>query len=281
MIPLGPVVARSRVKAIRAAVWSYLADSGRRSEWWPELRLEEGIGGSIVSQPVVEPAVEPTVDSVGERGGEQGSDGSDGASTGRQAEGTVDVWVEGHAVGFTWREAGEDRGTAVLMTLRSQGPETGVTITETGFDALSVPAERAAAAQRGWHELLAGLGAAVEAAGRVRSSEASSSPSGALEIAPEVVDGEVDDAGIVEIEIVEIEVEAEPQVGDHLELDTGSVPVVDRAVEDQGVGGEGRDADQDAIDNAAHDTVEIERLVEVEHPEEPGEPDFDAIIRGA
>ncbi|WP_162903796.1 SRPBCC domain-containing protein [Leucobacter sp. wl10] len=247
MIPLGPVVARSRVRAARAAVWSYLVDSGRRSEWWPGLQLEPGVGGAVA------------VRSAAEEGGE--------ASPARETEGAVDVWVEGHAFGFTWRESGEERTTAVLLTLRSQGHETGVTVTETGFDALAAPAERAAVSQQEWGRLLAELAGAVEAAAEAASD-------GALEVAPLEIEGEVD-AELVEVEAVEIEVEAEPQVGDRLELDTGSVPVV-----------EAQDArDAEVGDTAeAGDTIEVERLAVPGEPrdsDDPEEPDFDSIIRGA
>ncbi|WP_449282081.1 SRPBCC family protein [Leucobacter sp.] len=300
MIPLGPVVARSRLKAARTAVWSYLAEPERRAAWWPGLQLEAGVGGAIALR-AAETAAEPEDE--------------------RDAEGTVDVWVEGHAVGFTWREAGEDRGTAVLMTLRSQGRETGVTITETGFDALAAPAERAAASQRGWQELLAGLAAAIAGAEAAEDPDADpaeepaadaaehpaeepaesggedpdASTGGALEVAPEPVDGEVDDSEGADVEIVEVD--AEPQVGDHLELDTGSVRVVDAAdapgtlehgapegaverdaVED-GAAEEGPGAQAAAeYETSEHDTIEIQRLVEAEKPEEP---DFDTLIRGA
>ncbi|MBL3687963.1 SRPBCC domain-containing protein [Leucobacter zeae] len=143
MIPLGPVVARSRVKASRADTWSYLVDSDLRTEWWPELRLEPGVGGAVA---------------------EQWSEGAGDESVSRDASGAVDVWVEGHAIGFTWREAGDDRDTAVLLTLRTQSGGTGITITETGFDALPSPAERAAASQEGWKVLLGDLTAAIDAA---------------------------------------------------------------------------------------------------------------------
>jgi uncharacterized protein YndB with AHSA1/START domain len=300
------------VKAARTAVWSYLAESERRAAWWPGLQLEAGVGGTIAVH----------------GGAESGT-----AADEREAEGAVDVWVEGHAVGFTWREAGEERGTAVLMTLRSQGRETGVTITETGFDALAAPAERAAAAQRGWQGLLAELTAAIEAAGGAEpaedadvpvedpdadradagdesadpagatvepsadtatdtgteadtdtdadtteqgSEESDASASGALEISPEAVDGEVDDSEGSDVEIVEVE--AEPQVGDHLELDTGSVQVLEAVDLPAAVEHGTSENDSAENDTSENDTVEIQRLVEAE---KPVEPDFDTLIRGA
>ncbi|QBE48574.1 SRPBCC family protein [Leucobacter triazinivorans] len=317
MIPLGPVVARSRVKAVRPDVWSYLAEPARRAAWWPQLQLETGVGGGIAV-----------------RGGEDSGASAEGQPDGAPAvEGTVDVWVEGHALGFTWRESGSERGTAVLMTLRSQGGETGVTITETGFDALAAPADRAAAAQRDWQELLSGLAAAVdqhraetiadgegaEAAegpvaegpadtatrepagdapesGAQRDEDPGADTAGELEVAPEAVDGEVDDEDGSEVEIVEVD--AEPQVGDRLEIDTGSVPVVE--TEDPQLPA---DSDSGAFRGVGaewvaedHDTVEVQRLQDPEAAEDPeaakdpetsdaskasNEPDFDTLIRGA
>ena len=143
MIPLGPVVARSRLRAPRSAAWSYLVDPGLRAEWWPELSLVPGVGGAVA---------------------ERWTEESGETSVSRDASGEVDVWVDGHAIGFTWREAGDERPTAVLVTLRSQGAETGITVTETGFDALPSPAERAAASQEGWEVLLRDLAAAIDAA---------------------------------------------------------------------------------------------------------------------
>ncbi|SJN11060.1 hypothetical protein FM113_10860 [Leucobacter sp. 7(1)] len=143
MIPLGPVVARARLQAARSAAWAYLADADRRAEWWPELRLEPQVGGAIA---------ERWTEDTGE------------TSVSRDASGTVDVWVEGHAIGFTWREAGDLRDTAVLLTLRSQGEETGITVTETGFDGLPESAARAAGSQDGWQVLLRDLSLAVASA---------------------------------------------------------------------------------------------------------------------
>lgn len=143
MIPLGPVVARSKVGVARSDVWTFLADRGRRAEWWPELRLDGTVGGTVA---------------------ERWSEGEGESAVSRDASGVIDVWVDGHAIGFTWREAGDDRDTAVLLTLRTQGPETGITVTETGFDALPGAADRAAASQEGWAVLLRDLTAAITAA---------------------------------------------------------------------------------------------------------------------
>ena len=288
MIPLGPVVARSRVKASRIDTWSYLVEADLRSEWWPELRLEPEVGGSVA---------------------EQWSEGEGDESVSRDASGTIDVWVEGHAIGFTWREAGDERDTAVLLTLRTQSGGTGITITETGFDALPKPAERAEASQEGWKVLLNDLSAAIDAAvdagalaaaavvggGAVAAGVAGAAGAAAVEgpADAETADGETTDelaedaesagesegagaeeAGadaadadadapaapvggeldtvpvVLDGEVVEsasddddeIVLDPEPQLGDHLELDTGSISIV--SDDDAGDSSNGDAADQ-------------------------------------
>ncbi|WP_336660562.1 SRPBCC family protein [Leucobacter sp. USHLN153] len=225
MIPLGPVVARSRVGVARAAAWAFLIDSDRRSEWWPELQLDPRVGGSV---------------------SERWSEGEGEAAVSRDASGTIDVWVEGHAIGFTWREAGDERDTAVLVTLRTQGRDTGITVTETGFDALPAAAERAAASQEGWQVLLRDLTTALEAArdagefgetpddadaqgaASADASDGVAAETAAVELVEVEIEGEVDsdDAEESMDDTVAIELEAEPQVGDHPELETGPIAVI-------------------------------------------------------
>ncbi|UOQ61680.1 SRPBCC domain-containing protein [Leucobacter rhizosphaerae] len=175
-------MARNRVRAPRAAVWATVIDPELRKSWWPELELEPRVGGAVT---------------------ERWTETSGETAVSRDASGDVDVWVEGHAIGFRWSEAGDAHSTAVLVTLRSQGPETGITVTETGFDVLPSPAERAAASQDGWQVLLADLVASVEAA------IASGSLAGATETVPA---GETADA-------VDVDVEDDVEVEDELESD--------------------------------------------------------------
>ncbi|MFA5606126.1 MAG: SRPBCC domain-containing protein [Leucobacter sp.] len=155
MIPLGPVVARARVRAPRTGVWTYLVEGAPRQTWWPAASLETHLGGAITAQNVV-----ASGEGAGSRTGE------------------VDVWVEGHAIGFRWREAESENATSVLITLRSQGSDTGVTVTETGFDALDGAASRAAASLGAWEDLLAKLVSAVssDAAGVEGEGSASALP---------------------------------------------------------------------------------------------------------
>ncbi|MBP1327035.1 uncharacterized protein YndB with AHSA1/START domain [Leucobacter exalbidus] len=279
MIPLGPVVARSRTKASRAMVWAYLTDPSLRAQWWEPLQFDAGLGGSVQAQRV---------------GANADGEDADAESLSRDLVGAVDVWVAGHALGFSWKTEDEERGTAVLVTLRSQGYHTGVTVTETGFDALREGAARAAEAGYDWSRFVdalaeaslvevdldaraavaegqsentagagAGAGAAAgvaagvvgavaadaaptadDAAAEVAANDAAdntaidaaddsaisaeaqaAAEAAELELAPLEIDGELaeDDENL--LAEAAVEVEAEPAVGDHLELVTGPIAV--------------------------------------------------------
>lgn len=210
MIPLGPVVARARLQAARSAAWAYLADADRRAEWWPELRLEPQVGGAIA---------ERWTEDTGE------------TSVSRDASGTVDVWVDGHAIGFTWREAGDLRDTAVLLTLRSQGLETGITVTETGFDGLPESAARAAGSQDGWQVLLRDLSLAVASA-----VAAGTLPAGAEPAVPDlaVSDEAVSDQAVSDEAVPDLAA-PDQTVSDQAvsDLAVSDLAVPDQAVSDQ------------------------------------------------
>ncbi|MBK0417828.1 SRPBCC domain-containing protein [Leucobacter sp. CSA1] len=129
--------------ATRSSVWSLIVDAERREAWWPELELEPRLGGSVA---------------------ERWSEGEGPDRVARDASGEVDVFVDGHAIGFRWSEAGDERPTAVLITLRSLEEGTAVVVTETGFDALPGASARAAASAEGWQVLMQDLETAAEAA---------------------------------------------------------------------------------------------------------------------
>lgn len=338
MIPLGPVVARSRMNAARATVWAHLTDPGLRLKWWDSLELEPGVGGAVRA--------------TGEAG---------------ELAGVVDVWVAGHALGFTWNAPGAERGTAVLMTLRSQGYQTGITVTETGFDALADGAARAELAGREWTRFVEALGdaslveideraagaagvagasaaagvaagaaadgnagadsdsaseagaeveadaaEAPEAAGAPGAAEAdvaASSDTSELELAPLELEGEL----AVDAGEEPIEVDAEPGLGDHLELVTGPIELpsedlpsgelpTEDALEDGLVplvlpepgevplvlpeppadANEGTDesADESIVEVAAEADVAANDADELEEDDEDEEPDFDSLLRG-
>lgn len=238
MIPLGPVVARNKARVARAAVWQYLVDSERRKVWWPELRLDARVGGA-----------------VSERWAETSGD----SEVSRDASGEVDVLVEGHAIGFRWSEAGDEHSTAVLVTLRSSGPDTGITVTETGFDALPTPAESAAASQEGWQVLLSDLVAAVESA--VAAGAFSDDPEATEQI--DVDDSTVAVAeGDVEETLEDSGAEPEEPVlepADALELEAEGEAAIKESVAD--------------LEPAAADSSD-------EATDDPEEPNFDDLIRG-
>lgn len=122
MIPVGPVVVRAQIAATRDSVWAALV----QQSWYADLKFARELFG------------EATI------------------SGSREASGKVDVWVPGHVLGFKWAGEGE-KPTAVLVTLRSRGDSTDLTLTETGFDALENGAQVAAAAQLGWDAAFARL----------------------------------------------------------------------------------------------------------------------------
>lgn len=305
MIPLGPIVARARIRAPRAAVWAFVVESDRRESWWPDVKVDPVVGGSIV-----------------ERWEDDGN--------ARDTSGEIDVLVEGHALGFNWREGEDTRDTSVLVTLRTHGGETGVTVTESGFDALDRPAERAAAALEDWEALLPALVEAVEAAVADGFEAAVSvAPTPVAEVAeadpveeteapeesdpeeaeepeaeepaieePEPEELDVEEAADPEAEEPEAEVEEilaeEPEAEDsELEVTTVGTEIIAAEVVEEGELLEDEPDDDDEIVEVT-DTVEVESVraeitatgelsleeVPLVLPGPPEEPDFDTILNG-
>ena len=118
----------------RREVWDQLSNSSVRSQWWPNAVITSVLGGEVQSQRL---------------------------SNGRLAvfSGTVDAFVEGHALGFLWSETGQDISTSVLITLSSALRGTEVDIVEVGFAAFESNAERISEAEQEWSDLLAQLAA--------------------------------------------------------------------------------------------------------------------------
>jgi uncharacterized protein YndB with AHSA1/START domain len=262
-------------------VWAYLVEPENRKVWWPELQLDPRLGGAV---------------------SERWSETNDGSSVTRDASGEIDVWVDGHALGFRWSEAGDSHSTAVLVTLRAIGAETRVTVTETGFDALSTPAESAAASQEGWQVLLGDLVKAVEAAmasGQFAEPEPpieepvveeTAEPLGdataeiavIVEAPDDAAETLVDDASAVESELVpEYEVVAEPDVP----AEPDAAAEVDaELVSDLDVEAEVEDRTEVVTEAEAVDVPEAVAVVDPSADPEPDEdteqPDFDDLIRG-
>ncbi|MGO1873756.1 MAG: SRPBCC domain-containing protein [Canibacter sp.] len=121
MVPVGPVIARVRVALERAKVWELISTESGREHWLPGFTIGEGLGSDVAFH----------------------SDAHD-------LNGTIDVWVTGHVIGWKWARTDEGKDTAPLITLRSQDQNTTVTITETGFDGLDSGADHARQAQENW-----------------------------------------------------------------------------------------------------------------------------------
>ncbi|MGO1538794.1 MAG: SRPBCC family protein [Leucobacter sp.] len=164
MVPLGPVVVKTQVNATRITVWAHLVRADLRADWWPELSLDPRFGGVVT---------------------ECWSEGEGDDLVSRDATGEIDVLIEGHALGFRWKDAGDSRQTAVLVTLRSADQQTAVTVSEMGFDALSDAADRAASSQEGWRLLLSDLAAVSEASGNVIPDPPAYEPEPELASGPE------------------------------------------------------------------------------------------------
>lgn len=264
MIPLGPVVARTQARVDRAVVWEYLVDDELRRAWWPELRLDPRVGGEVT---------------------ERWTEASGDSEVSRDASGEIDVWVDGHAFGFRWSEAGDGQSTAVLVTLRASGPDTKITVTETGFDALPTPAESAAASQEGWQVLLSDLVATVEAA-----VGASVSASEVAEVA-EVAEGEGSASASADMtdaeesedqpESVDPENQADPIEPTEPTESTESTESTD-PTDPTGPTESTEPTDPtDPTDlTESTDPTEPTEPTEPEDPEDPDEPGFDELMRG-
>ena len=245
MVPVGPVVARCQTAQPRRVLWAYLSDPDLREEWWPELNLESRLGGTVR---------------------EQWAEGD----ASRDASGEVDVFVDGHALGFRWTEAGDPRPTAVLITLRSIGAGASLTVTETGFDMLPDPSARAAASQEGWDVLLRDLSAAVDdldeddAATVVATAEAAAADTGAE---PETVEAEAELEAEAGAEL-EAAAEAEPEIDANSDAEH---PVADDA--DDVETGEREIEDAVVVDAEIEDAEVVDAEVVVDEDVLEGAPD--------
>lgn len=256
MIPLGPVVARARVRAQRATVWNYLADPALRASWWPEVHLDTELGGSVT---------EKWAESTGE------------SAIGRDAAGEVDVFVNGHALGFRWSDVGDTATTAVLFTLRAHGVDTGVTVTETGFDALPMAAERAAASTEGWQSLLADLVTAVDAAGDTGAAgnEQEDAPTVVLAAVPEQTSEPEPDLEPEPEPILELKPEPEPESKSEPEMAPEPEPLV---VSESGSAEEY--PEESTVPLVLPGPPSETPRDEPDDDSLTGDPDFDALIRG-
>ncbi len=232
MAAVGPVIARKRARASRETAWSYIADPELRQTWWPDAEFEVVLGGAIA---------------------ERWSDGEDSDSPSRNAVGVVDVLIAGHAFGFRWRDGADEHETAVLLTLRSQGAETDLMVTETGFGRFPDAFERTADAQQSWIELLSDLAAVLAT------------------VEPEVAEA----AAAVELEALDANEEAEPEEPEESEELEGSQEPEEPAELEEPAEASASEALDDPADSETPEGSE-----EPERSEEPAEPDFDSLLRG-
>ncbi|GAA2827255.1 activator of Hsp90 ATPase-like protein [Leucobacter komagatae] len=241
MAVVGPVIARMRARAPREVAWNYLADGALRASWWPDAELDVVFGGTVAERWTAE----------------------NGESASRNAVGAVDVLIEGHALGFRWRDGSDEHETAVLVTFRSQGDETDIMVTETGFGVFPDAFERTADAQQSWIDLLTDYVAVLREAAPVEAEVAGGIETEAAEV--------VEAAEAVEVEAAENDqadateaVESEP--ADDVESD--ELSDLEEVFE----------ADE-APDTDAPEPSNVDAQQADEEPEDEA-PDFDSLIRG-
>lgn len=119
----GPVIARQEIPFARLQVWQAVADHALRANWAQNLSVTPRLYGEV---------------SDGKRGGK------------------VNLAVRGHVLGWGWGSA-EYGHTLVLLTLRTLGDNTLVTVQETGFSDCADPAAAHTAALEFWQQALQAL----------------------------------------------------------------------------------------------------------------------------
>lgn len=269
MAAVGPVIARLRAGASREAVWTYFADPELLRTWWPDAALDVVFGGAV---------------------SERWRDGDGPEAATRDAVGTVDVLIAGHALGFRWRDGSDAHETAVLITFRSHdtdaGAETDVMVTETGFGRFPDAFERTADAQQSWIDLLTGLRdvlperAPVEAAGVALPGDAPLESDGDVGDAGEAEDPEAFEAE--EPEVLEVDAEPEPEPESEAEAEASDA---DPELREPDVDPKPAEADPDqaAADPEPADAESESADADPESADAdpgPAEPDFDSLLRG-
>lgn len=294
MSSVGLVIARMNTPVPRHIAWAHLVDPELRRSWWTELQLDATLGGAVS---------ERWNASEGEGEGAGAGTNASADVSSRDAAGKVDVMVDGHALGFRWRDRSDAYETEVLITLRSNDAGTGITVTETGFGRFLDGRNRAADAQQGWIDLLTEY---VDTLSRVQfdpadvarqaslaaqpvpadsaplesgSAPEPSSITSEIDVIPPVVEAEVEDEATDEPE--ELEVEAERELAELVaEVAVADTGTLDTETLDTETLQDALDADALVVDalvvEAEPEAVEIE----VENEVNPEDPDFDSLIRG-
>lgn len=234
MAVVGPVIARMRAKAPRETAWQYIAHPELRAEWWPDVELDVVFGGAVTERWTAE----------------------NGEAASRNAVGTVDVLIEGHALGFRWRDGDDPHETAVLITFRSQGDETDIMVTETGFGVFPDAFERTADAQQSWIDLLTDYVAAIPS---VTSEAVAIGGEAGVSAVEAIADGDGDAAPVEHVPDEDMPVE---ELGEAAEADL--VDAVTEAADVADAGG------TDEVEEAAEATevAGAEGLAEVDGADE-------------
>jgi len=127
------------MRCSRALLWNYLVDPDLREQWWPNTSIELWPGGSVRS-----------LTSAHDRNSDEESD---------ELCGEVDVFINGHALGFVWSMHEKSPPTSVLITLASTPHGTIINLAEVVFRSVEFAsseyqAERLNRAERLWHDRL-------------------------------------------------------------------------------------------------------------------------------
>ncbi|RKQ89730.1 activator of Hsp90 ATPase-like protein [Mycolicibacterium mucogenicum 261Sha1.1M5] len=263
MAVVGPVIARMRAKAPRETAWQYIAHPELRAEWWPDVELDVVFGGAVTERWTAE----------------------NGEAASRNAVGTVDVLIEGHALGFRWRDGDDPHETAVLITFRSQGDETDIMVTETGFGVFPDAFERTADAQQSWIDLLTDYVASIPS---VTSEAVAIGDAAGVSAVQTIADGDGDAAPVEHVPDEDMPVEDVPADAAEADLvdavteaadvaDAGGTDEVEEAAEATEVAGAEGLAEVDGVDEAdvsldGDDVADAEDASEAEAADE-SEPD--------
>lgn len=134
---LDAAFASERLPCSRLMAWKFLQDPARRNIWWPQTHIDFWRGGILFAELHV-PDSEPTI-----------------------FRGEVDVFIDGHALGFTWSSAHDEPQTSVLITLTSRRLSTEISVAEVGFSLETYRADRLNAIEHFWRQRFQALRALV------------------------------------------------------------------------------------------------------------------------
>lgn len=132
-LSLDSVKVARQYEVSREALWQRIHDETAREVWWPKCSLNLRDGGAVAA----------TVHRL------------DGTPC--LQEGAVDVLIDGHAFGFSWRQPEDLDDTSVLFTLTSLLGRTQLSVLEVGFRTMPKYVERLSSASAYWTQCLDSL----------------------------------------------------------------------------------------------------------------------------